>query len=265
MIGRFTLACLDMAGTTVRDDGAVEAAFTTALAAVGVRRGSRLTRRPRSSCARRWAGPRRMCSPRCSSPTRRGEATAAFAAAYEAIVAAGDVSEIPGALGVLRDLRSAGVKVCLTTGFAPTTRDALLDALGWRAEIDLALSPADVGRGRPAPDLILGAMARLGVRRPRRGGGGRRHGQRPRGGARRRCRGGDRRPERRPRRGHPGRRLPDGRHRRRDEPDRCPRPRLTRDRLDRLTRYSRQKLKRVLLLARTRPGIHPGQGPEPHG
>ena len=106
-------------------------------------------------------------------PAAAGEATAAFAAAYEAIVAAGDVSEIPGALRVLRDLRSAGVKVCLTTGFAPTTRDALLDALGWRAEIDLALSPADVGRGRPAPDLILGAMARLGVDDPAGGGGGR--------------------------------------------------------------------------------------------
>ena len=35
-----------------------------------------------------------------------------------------------------------------------------------RTEIDLALSPADVGRGRPAPDLILGAMARLGVDDP---------------------------------------------------------------------------------------------------
>ena len=35
----------------------------------------------------------------------------------------------------------------------------MLDALGWRDEIDLALSPADVGRGRPAPDMILGAMA----------------------------------------------------------------------------------------------------------
>ena len=38
--------------------------------------------------------------------------------------------------------------------------------MGWRAEIDLALSPADVGRGRPAPDLVLGAMARLGVAEP---------------------------------------------------------------------------------------------------
>ena len=56
--------------------------------------------------------------------------------------------------------------VCLTTGFAPLTRDAVLDALGWRTEIDLALSPVDVGRGRPAPDLVLGAMARLAVADP---------------------------------------------------------------------------------------------------
>ena len=53
------------------------------------------------------------------------------------------------------------MQVCLTTGFAPSTRDALLHALGWGDEVDLALSPADVGRGRPAPDMILGAMARL--------------------------------------------------------------------------------------------------------
>jgi phosphonatase-like hydrolase len=99
-------------------------------------------------------------------PEQARAATTAFATAYEEIVAAGDVSEIPGALQVLRDLRTAGVKVCLTTGFAPSTRDALLEALGWASEIDLALSPADVGRGRPAPDLVLGAMARLAVHDP---------------------------------------------------------------------------------------------------
>ena len=32
--------------------------------------------------------------------------------------------------------------------------------------MDLALSPADCGRGRPAPDMIFGAMERLGVSDP---------------------------------------------------------------------------------------------------
>ncbi len=51
----------------------------------------------------------------------------------------------------------------MTTGFAPSTRDALIESLGWQAHIDLALSPADCGRGRPAPDMIFGAMKQLGV------------------------------------------------------------------------------------------------------
>jgi phosphoglycolate phosphatase len=166
MIGRFALACLDMAGTTVRDDGAVEAAFTSALAAVGVTPGSRLYEEAQVVVRRTMGWSKADVFATLLDPDEAREATRAFAQAYEAIVAAGDVSEMPGALGVLRDLRAAGVRVCLTTGFAPSTRDALLDALGWRAEVDLALSPADVGRGRPAPDLILGAMARLGVDDP---------------------------------------------------------------------------------------------------
>jgi len=166
MIGRFTLACLDMAGTTVRDDGAVEAAFTTALAEVGIAEGTPPYEEAQVFVRQTMGWSKADVFARLLGPTEAREATNAFAAAYEAIVASGAVSEIPGALQVLRDLHSRGVKVCLTTGFAPTTRDALLHALGWRAEIDLALSPADVGRGRPAPDLILGAMARLGVDDP---------------------------------------------------------------------------------------------------
>ena len=167
MIGRFALACLDMAGTTVRDDGAVEAAFTTALAAVGITEGTPRFQEAEAVVRRTMGWSKADVFATLLESAAAGEATAAFAAAYEAIVAGGAVSEIPGAVGVLRDLRAAGVKVCLTTGFAPTTRDALLDALGWRAEIDLVLSPADVGRGRPAPDLVLGAMGRLGVEDPR--------------------------------------------------------------------------------------------------
>jgi phosphonatase-like hydrolase len=166
MIGRFALACLDMAGTTVQDDGAVEAAFTSALAAVGVPADTPRFEEAQIVVRDTMGWSKADVFATLLEPAAAAQATAAFATAYEAIVAAGDVSEIPGARQVLRDLRAAGVKVCLTTGFAPTTRDALLDALGWRAEIDLALSPADVGRGRPAPDLIFGAMARLGVEDP---------------------------------------------------------------------------------------------------
>jgi phosphonatase-like hydrolase len=99
-------------------------------------------------------------------PPAAARATAAFAAAYESIVARGGVEPVTGAADVLGDLRARDVRTCLTTGFAPSTRDALLASLGWNGLVDLALSPADVGRGRPAPDMILGAMDRLAVADP---------------------------------------------------------------------------------------------------
>jgi len=167
MIGPFALACLDMAGTTVRDGGAVEAAFTSALGAVGIAEGSPRYEEAQVFVRETMGWSKADVFARLLELGEAEEATAAFATAYEAIVAAGDVTEIPGARQVLRDLRARGVQVCLTTGFAPSTRDALLRALGWGPEVDLALSPADVGRGRPAPDMILGAMARLGVDDPR--------------------------------------------------------------------------------------------------
>ena len=71
------------------------------------------------------------------------------------------MAPIPGATELLAVLRAARIKICLATGFSPATRDALLDVLGWRPLIDLALSPADAGRGRPWPDLPLTALLRL--------------------------------------------------------------------------------------------------------
>jgi phosphoglycolate phosphatase len=167
VIGPFALACIDMAGTTVRDDGAVDAAFAAALAAVGVEEGGLRGQEARRLVRDTMGWSKADVFAALLEPPEAARATAAFAAAYEATVAAGDVHEVPGALAVLRALRQRGVLVCLTTGFAPSTRDAVLDNLGWRSEVDLALSPADVGRGRPAPDLVLGAMARLGVEDPR--------------------------------------------------------------------------------------------------
>lgn len=167
MIGRFALVCLDMAGTTVRDDGAVDTAFTRALEAVGI-----APEAPRYAEARRFVHETMGWSKAdvfaaLLAPQDAARATTAFAAAYESIVAAGAVHPIEGAAAVLRTLRERDTRTCLTTGFAPSTRDALLTRLGWTALVDLALSPADVGgRGRPAPDLILGAMAQLDVADP---------------------------------------------------------------------------------------------------
>jgi len=89
-------------------------------------------------------------------------ANTVFEETYGASVAAGELSPIPGAVPLFAACREAGIKVCLSTGFSPVTRDAIVDALGWGSLVDLFLSPADAGRGRPWPDMPLTALLRLG-------------------------------------------------------------------------------------------------------
>ena len=89
-------------------------------------------------------------------------ANAAFETHYAAAVSGGEIAPMPGTTEVFKACRGAGIKVCLATGFSPATRDAIVEALGWADLVDLALSPADAGRGRPWPDLPLTALLRLG-------------------------------------------------------------------------------------------------------
>jgi phosphoglycolate phosphatase len=158
-----TVACLDIAGTTVADDGSVMAAFGAAAAKFGLVPGAPgydeaiqfvhdTMGQSKIEVFRRLLG----------DEDRAEQANRIFQASYAESVQAGLVTPLPGAVETITALRAAGIKVCLATGFAPVTRDALLDALGWRPLIDLALSPADAGRGRPWPDLPLTALLRLG-------------------------------------------------------------------------------------------------------
>jgi phosphoglycolate phosphatase len=158
-----TVACLDMAGTTVADDGTVMAAFGAAMQEAGLAPGQPGYERAaeivhvtmgqsKIEVFRRILGDEAAAS----------AANRAFEEHYARLVGAGAVAPLPGAVETLTALRAAGIKVCLATGFSPATRDAVLDALGWHALADLALSPADAGRGRPWPDLPLTALIRLG-------------------------------------------------------------------------------------------------------
>ena len=158
-----TVACLDMAGTTVADDGSVIAAFSAAVEQFGLPRDT-----PGYAEAlayvRQTMGQSKIEVFRhiLGAEGAAQRANGAFEEHYAASVRAGAAAPLPGAVQTLTALRAAGIKVCLATGFSPATRDALLDALGWRPLIDLALSPADAGRGRPWPDLPLTALLRLG-------------------------------------------------------------------------------------------------------
>lgn len=158
------LVVLDMAGTTARDDGVVELAFERAANRTGV--ASNMPWDQALGYVRDTMGQSKIdvFSHLAGGDRSLAErATESFEQAYAEIVQESGVAAIDGAAELMSELRDRGIKVVLTTGFAPVTRDAILDALDWRNLIDLALSPIDVGRGRPAPDLVLNALLRTGT------------------------------------------------------------------------------------------------------
>ncbi|MFC5931336.1 phosphonatase-like hydrolase [Cryobacterium melibiosiphilum] len=158
------LVVLDMAGTTVRDDGLVERAFVVAARAVGLATTDDALEAA-LDYVRETMGQSKIQVFRALTENEdvANAANVAFEAAYLELVIEAGVTAIDGAEDLFRELRDYGVKIALTTGFSRATQDALLDALGWADLIDLTLCPGDAGRGRPFPDLNLTALLRTGA------------------------------------------------------------------------------------------------------
>ena len=167
VIGPFALVVLDMAGTTVRDDGAVDEAFTVG-AVLGA---ASAADDPRFASAQVYVHDTMGQSKAdvFAALLEPGDAVRATRGVRPGLRA--DRGRGPGLAhgGRRRDVRHAarargeGLPDDRVRAEHPRCVDR-----GTRlgAAVDLALSPADCGRGRPAPDMILGAMARLGVADP---------------------------------------------------------------------------------------------------
>ena len=143
-----TVACLDMAGTTVADDGTVLEAFAAAIGDLPGDAFERAMTAVRSSMGQSKIEVFRRI---LGDETAARKANEAFEDHYAAAVRGGAISAVPGAEDTIMRLRDAGVRVCLATGFSPVTRDAIIDELAWGGLIDLALSPADAGRAIGGP------------------------------------------------------------------------------------------------------------------
>ena len=158
------LVVFDMAGTTVSDDGLVERAFVLAAERSGLADTADALEEA-VAFVRETMGQSKLDVFRelTDSETAAVAATAAFETAYGELVEKSGVTAISGATELFHELREAGVKVALVTGFSRTTQDTLIDALGWTDLIDVSLCPAEAGRGRPYPDLPLTALLRTGA------------------------------------------------------------------------------------------------------
>lgn len=156
------LAVVDMAGTTVADNGLVVSAFDAAATSVGVPESGE-----KRASARQYVldtmGQSKISVFRAlfESEDVAQHANAAFERAYEQLIDEGKAAPIDGAAEAITRLRHNGIRVALSTGFSGTTQEKLLAALGWQSLADLVIAPGDGMRGRPHPDLILTALMRL--------------------------------------------------------------------------------------------------------
>jgi len=157
----FELVVLDMAGTTVIDDGLVEGAFARAWDRV---RATETGREEALEHVRATMGQSKIEVFRELGDEESAQAmNVAFEASLAELVSEGRCREVPGAEAAIRALRASGKKIAFTTGFSRATADGILNSLGWNDLADVVLTPADAGRGRPAPDLNLMALLRTGA------------------------------------------------------------------------------------------------------
>jgi phosphonatase-like hydrolase len=160
-----SLVVLDMAGTTVRDDGVVLECFVAAADAVGLE-ASRAELN-----ARMGQSKLEVFDELSARQLGAGEAASrlaqngfdAFRRILERVYVGGGVAPMPGAEGIIGWLRERGTRVALNTGFYRAVTEQLVNALGWRSMVDAVVCADDVPRGRPAPFLIHHAMQRCDV------------------------------------------------------------------------------------------------------
>jgi len=165
------LVVFDLAGTTVHDDDSVNRCIRDALGAVGlvvapaaVNAVMGLPKPEALAVLVRQHGREAALLDRLDAIHR--DFVARSIAFYQDDPS---VHEVAGAAQVFQELKRAGVRIALNTGFnRPITR-VILDRLGWSQSslIDATICSDEVPRGRPHPDMIRELMRRLQVADPR--------------------------------------------------------------------------------------------------
>ncbi|WP_197380687.1 phosphonatase-like hydrolase [Mycolicibacterium mengxianglii] len=160
------LVVLDMAGTTIDDGLAVYRVLEETVRAHG---GA-----PSEGEIAKWHGAakhealRALLTPAGSAPLS-DELLAPIVDDFRTRLTAAYVERppvpLPGVPEALAELRAAGIRVALNTGFDRDVVNSLLSALGWDGDTvaDAVVCGSDVRTGRPAPFMIFHAMEEVGV------------------------------------------------------------------------------------------------------
>lgn len=167
------LVIFDMAGTTVRDDDAVNVCLREALAAeVSVTRDevNSVMGLPKPNAIRLLLEKKLTGG----KPADASLVDAVHACFLKRMLnyykQAPEVEPMPYALDTFSRLKEAGIHIALDTGFSRPIVNAILERLSWNnvGLLDATVASDEVARGRPYPDLAVKAMELTGVRDPQR-------------------------------------------------------------------------------------------------
>jgi beta-phosphoglucomutase family hydrolase len=75
----------------------------------------------------------------------------------------GRVEALPGAVGLARALREAGVRMAIVSSTPRRNVEMILGSLGLSDCFDVIVAAEDVSRGKPDPEVFLAAAERLGL------------------------------------------------------------------------------------------------------
>ncbi len=160
------LVVADLVGTTLEDDGAVEAALKAAVDRHGLRWRAEDFARLRGRT--KMEAISAMLAAQGGSRRDAASVHAAFIDLLAARYRERELRWISGAEAAFREVAARGIRTVLATGFPAAIREILFERVPWRDCLTAFLSADDVRRGRPAPDLVWEAMRRAGIADARR-------------------------------------------------------------------------------------------------
>ncbi len=147
--GPYELVVLDLAGTTVVDDGIVEEAFARAWDRV---RNTDDGRAAAIAHVRATMGQSKIAVFRAIvDEDTAQELNRVFEDTYRELIDEGRSEAIPGAEDAIRALRERGLQDRVTTGFSAATAEAILRSLDWTSLADVVLTPARLVAAVPPP------------------------------------------------------------------------------------------------------------------
>ncbi len=161
------MVAFDVAGTTLNDDGIVITAFKNAFEAtqpdLWPSKGEIWTQYAIDTMGQSKI---HVFTELLGDAQKAYQANLAFEESYISEITEIGATPIIGAEELFSELRKQGIAVVLTTGFSRSTLDVLLDTLNWRDLIDLSVTPSEVERGRPFPDMLNFAAKQLMISAP---------------------------------------------------------------------------------------------------